>query len=66
MSKTQSYEFYSFLEFIPTPENPYQNNLFNLPADNNGMPLTYTLGKQPYIETSIGVQIFLRSSGLIL
>ena len=23
MSKTQSYESYSFLEFIPTPENPY-------------------------------------------
>jgi hypothetical protein len=36
--------------------NPdYQNNLFNLPVGNNGMPLTYTLGKQPYIEASIGV-----------
>jgi hypothetical protein len=22
MNKTQSYESYSFLEFIPTPENP--------------------------------------------
>jgi hypothetical protein len=36
--------------------NPdYQNNLFRFPADVNGLPLTYSLGKQPYIEASVGV-----------
>ena len=41
--------------------NPvYQNNLFRLPADNNGIPLTYTLDKDPYIEASVGVSNILK------
>ncbi|HVN57015.1 MAG TPA: DUF5686 family protein [Bacteroidales bacterium] len=30
------------------------NNLFRYPTDVNGVPLTYTLEKKPYIEASIG------------
>jgi hypothetical protein len=41
--------------------NPdYQNDLFKLPVDNNGTPLTYTLEKKPYIEAGIGVSNILR------
>jgi hypothetical protein len=41
--------------------NPdYQNNLFRFPADVNGIPLTYSLGKQPYIEASVGVSNILK------
>lgn len=32
-----------------------QSNLFKLPAQTDGIPITYTLGKTPYIEGSIGV-----------
>ncbi len=41
--------------------NPdYQTDLFKLPTDQNGVPLTYTLEKKPYIEASIGVSNILR------
>jgi hypothetical protein len=41
--------------------NPdYHNDIYKLPVDNNGMPLTYTLEKQPYIEASIGVSNIMR------
>ena len=41
--------------------NPdYQNDLFKLPVDNNGTPLTYTLDKKPYIEAGIGVSNIFR------
>jgi hypothetical protein len=33
----------------------YQNNLFEFPVNDNGIPLTYGLGNKPYIEASIGV-----------
>ncbi len=37
-------------------DNPdYQNDLFKFPVDSNGVPLTYTLEKQPYIEASVGI-----------
>lgn len=32
-----------------------QSNLFKLPVQTDGIPTTYTLGKTPYIEGSIGV-----------
>ncbi len=36
--------------------NPdYQADLFKFPTDINGVPLTYTLEKKPYIEASVGV-----------
>jgi hypothetical protein len=41
--------------------NPdYQNDLFKFPASNDGIPLTYTLEKQPYIEAGIGVSNILK------
>jgi hypothetical protein len=44
---------YGGLSKINNPD--YQNDLFKFPVDNNGIPLTYTFAKQPYIEASIGV-----------
>lgn len=36
--------------------NPdYQSTLLKFPTDANGMPLTYSLEKQPYIEASVGI-----------
>ena len=32
-----------------------QNDLFKLPVETNGTPITYTLGKTPYIEGSVGI-----------
>lgn len=32
-----------------------QNDLFKLPVEADGTPITYTLGKVPYIEGSVGV-----------
>ena len=41
---------------ITRTNNPdYQASLFKLPTDANGIPLTYTLEKQPYIEASVGI-----------
>jgi hypothetical protein len=35
--------------------DPYMNSgLIKYPVDANGIPLTYTLEKKPYIEASIG------------
>jgi hypothetical protein len=36
--------------------NPdYNNSLFQLPIDQNGVPLTYTLDKRPYFEAGVGL-----------
>lgn len=41
---------------VTKENNPaYQSDLFRLPIEPNGTPITYTLGKTPYIEGSIGV-----------
>ena len=32
-----------------------QNDLFRFPVQPNGTPVTYSLGKTPYIEGSIGI-----------
>src|SRR5699024_9835749 len=32
-----------------------QSDLFRLPIERDGTPITYTLGKNPYIEGSVGV-----------
>jgi len=32
-----------------------QGDLFRLPIETNGTPITYTLGKTPYIEGSVGI-----------
>ena len=32
-----------------------QNGLLNFPKDNNGLPMTYTLERKPYIEASVGI-----------
>jgi len=32
-----------------------QSDLFKLPVEANGTPVTYTLGKTPYIEGSVGI-----------
>jgi hypothetical protein len=38
-----------------TNDPSQQADLFRLPVETNGNPITYTLGKTPYIEGSIGV-----------
>jgi hypothetical protein len=41
---------------VTSLNNPaQQNDLFRLPIDTDGTPISYTLGKTPYIEGSIGV-----------
>jgi hypothetical protein len=41
--------------------NPdYQNGLFKFPTDISGLPVTYTLKSQPYVEAGIGVSNILR------
>ena len=41
---------------VTKENNPaYQSDLFRLPIEPDGTPITYTLGKTPYIEGSIGV-----------
>jgi hypothetical protein len=36
--------------------NPdYQLDLFNFPTDSNGIPLTYSFNKDPYVEMSVGI-----------
>ncbi len=41
---------------IDTPNMPNaRNSLFYLPTDENGQPITYALGKKPYIEGSVGI-----------
>jgi hypothetical protein len=41
--------------------NPaYNNDLFKFPLDSQGIPLTYTLEKKPYIEASVGVSNLFR------
>ena len=41
--------------------NPdYHNDLFKFPVSGDGIPLTYTLEKKPYIEASIGVSNLFR------
>jgi hypothetical protein len=49
---------YGGLNKINNPD--YQDDLFRFPVNNNGIPLTYTFTKQPYIEASIGVSNILR------
>jgi hypothetical protein len=49
---------YGGLRSMNNPD--YQNDLFKFPVDSNGVPLTYTLGKQPYIEASIGISNILK------
>jgi hypothetical protein len=49
---------YGGLSGINNPElNP---GLFKFPSDSNGVPLTYSLDKKPYIEASIGVSNIFR------
>ena len=38
-----------------TNDPKYNNDLFRLPVEPDGTPITYTLGKIPYIEGSIGI-----------
>ena len=46
---------------IGTNNNPdFQPGLFKFPVDNNGIPLTFSLGKKPYIEGSVGVSNLFR------
>jgi len=41
---------------ISDNNNPkYTSNLFQLPTESNGSPLTYSMSKVPYIEGSIGI-----------
>jgi hypothetical protein len=36
--------------------NPnYNNSVYKFSADENGLPITYTLGSKPYIEGSVGI-----------
>lgn len=37
-----------------------ENGLPHFPTDANGTPLTYTLGKQPYMEASVGISNIFR------
>ena len=36
------------------------NGLFRFPADNNGIPITYTLESKPYVEASVGISNILK------
>ena len=46
---------------LSNTNNPdYQSDLFKFPIDINAVPLTYTLGGQPYIEAGIGVSNILK------
>lgn len=46
---------------VSDKSNPeLHSDLFRFPADGNGVPLTYTLEKKPYIEASIGFSNILR------
>ena len=38
----------------------YNTDLFKFPRDINGLPLTYTLERKPYIEGSIGLSNIFR------
>ena len=41
--------------------NPdYRDDQFRFPVDGNGIPLTFTLEKKPYIEASIGLSNIFR------
>jgi hypothetical protein len=41
---------------LDNTNNPdYQSELFKFPTDSNGIPLTYILNQNPYIEAGIGV-----------
>jgi len=41
---------------VTSTNDPAKNNdLFRLPVDKNGVPITSTLGKTPYIEGSVGI-----------
>jgi len=36
--------------------NPnYNNSVYKFSMDENGLPITYTLGSKPYIEGSVGI-----------
>ena len=43
-----------------TNDPSYNNDLFRLPVESDGTPITYTLGKIPYIEGSIGIANILK------
>lgn len=46
---------------LSNTNNPdYQNGLFKFPTDISGLPVTYTLKSQPYVEAGIGVSNILR------
>jgi hypothetical protein len=46
---------------LSNTNNPdYQNSLFKFPTDISGLPVTYTLKSQPYVEAGIGVSNILR------
>jgi len=46
---------------LSNTNNPlYHNNLFRFPADSNGVPQTFTLDKQPYIEAGVGISNIFR------
>ncbi len=46
---------------LSSTNNPdLHSNLFKFPIDNNGVPLTYTLDKRPYIEAGVGVSNVLK------
>jgi hypothetical protein len=47
-------------ELSKTNNPGYQIDLFKFPTDKNATPLTYTLGRQPYIEAGIGVSNILK------
>lgn len=49
---------YGGVSRINNPE--FQPDLFRFPYDKNGVPLTYTLEKKPYIEASVGVSNILK------
>lgn len=42
-------------ELTKNNDPDYNAGLFKLPTDMNGLPLTYTLEKEPYIEAGVGV-----------
>jgi hypothetical protein len=46
---------------LDNTNNPdYQSELFKFPTDSNGIPLTYILNQNPYIEAGVGISNIFR------
>ncbi|MGZ3752290.1 MAG: DUF5686 family protein, partial [Mucilaginibacter sp.] len=53
----ETFSFKSLWGGLRDENNPSLHpNLYQLPVDGNGQPITYIMGKTPYIEGSVGIE----------